>query len=561
MEADYSQTQSDFVKVPPDQYTYREKLIKHFPNHSTYHFHADIEGPGNLEYLIAQDDYDLSRGLVQSHFTTPEERAYQLLNLLIPSMFIFLKDPDDQNPFAQIFLKYIQYSRMGTHCIFGLQYKGFEIEEHSFAVHIDNNNRVVMVCCTYLPNLPSMLIRDSEFQAVEEEKIKTELKNIKPDNADAEKLWLIIWDEESNKYILAPGVQVKLRLPDSDKKRPTVLRISATRKKELYNSPGLSDQKIGLGEIIRDFLETNNLNKDILDDGNIKKYQVILQDLESGSELIGKYAAIKDEINNYNEDRKGIFINESKSSFDRVTAYYHLDYIQRYFREKLGLSLLDEYPHLSPAQIVLSYKSSPLIAQYDVNREKIIFYQLGSKGFTAVRDPRFIYHEFLHMVTDAIARLHRGDKSPTPRSRETLQAQAMDEGTADYFACSLAKLQGAKKAFFYFPKRGKWVIRNLQPTGYGGNKQKTINIQIADWSADEETWKTKKYDLGEWWGRYLWQIRKSLGAEVTDMLVAHSLFFLTRWATLEQGFMALQLADRLLFSNKHKEAIDKIEII
>jgi hypothetical protein len=549
--------QSSYPVFDPE--TYRSELRAKLPSRSILRFHMDPNGPGNLEYIIAEGDEDLSRESILTSFTTAEERAYQFMNSLLPLLFLNI----ERNSFARLFLKHTMQSPMGTHCIFGLQYQGFEIEEHSFVVHVDSKNHVVMISCTYLPTLPELL-RGAEYQPVTKEIVEKEIKNIKYENAEAEKLLLIIWDEQSQKYIVAPGSQVKLSLPNRNARQPTILGVTANFTRKSNNSPGLADKKAGLGEIVRNFLEANTPDDNSIDrfaDDKIIRYQAILLDLESRSELIGRYAAIRDEIDNYNEDKNGIYFKEGGSTFDRVTAYYHLDYIQRYFREKLSLRLLDEYPHLNPARIVLKLKPSAKIAEYDVNKERIFFYQLESTGFTAVRDPRFIYHEFLHAVTDALARLHRGDMSSVPRSRETLQAQAMDEGTADYFACSLAEQQGAKKALFYFIKLGKWMIeRNLESEGNEAREEK-MRIQISNLEVNASTWRTQKYRLGELWGRYLWQLRKSVGAEVADMLIAQSLFFLTRWASFEQGFRALQLADRLLFSDKHQEAINKIEII
>jgi hypothetical protein len=317
----------------------------------------------------------------------------------------------------------------------------------------------------------------------------------------------------------------------------------------------LADEQIGLGEIVRNYLEKKNHSLSILSDDRIKKDEGLLQGLNSTAELRGKYAEITDQINNYVRDQQGIFVNESESAFDRVTAYYHLDFIQRYFREKLGFYLLDLYSHLNPVQLRLAFESDD-VAWYDINGQEIIFYQLRSTGFTAVRDPRLVYHEFVHVVTDAVARLHRAGQQITPRAKEILQAQAMDEGIADYFASSLAEQQGAKRALaYYLTKHGKkWgIVRDLDP-GHSVEERKQIKIGEL---RDRKAWNKCKYGLGELWGRYLWKLRKSLGSEVTDILIAYSVFYLTRWATFEQGTQSILLTDRLLFSSRHKDIIQK----
>ncbi|HET9280234.1 MAG TPA: hypothetical protein VFN95_18700, partial [Flavitalea sp.] len=379
--------------------------------------------------------------------------------------------------------------------------------------------------------------------------------------AVAERLWLIIWDEQSRAYQVAPGSQVKLRLPErkgDQSLSPNVLFVPSGENpsvRRTVNSPGFPDNRLGLGRIVSEVLETRDNKIGELDDERIRPRtrEAILQNLESGSELKGKYAVIEDRIHTIIRDRKWIFNMEIESAFDRVTAYYHLDYIQRYFREKLGFQVLDDYPHLNPLRLVLSIQQGE-IASYEVNKEQITFTKFPSKKFTAVRDPRIIYHEYVHVITDAIARLSRAGHLITPRAKEVIQAQAMDEGVADYFACSLAEQLGAKapKVFYYRRQNRVWtIVRELDKES---ENSQPISVNINELN-DLEKWKNKKYELGELWGCFLWKLRNTLKPEIADIIIAHSLFFLTRWATFEQGVEAILLADRLLFSGAHKETI------
>ena len=551
--------------------TYREMLIQQLPAHLSSEFLPSADGSGNLQYIIAIKDGDLSTGIVLPFSASPEARAYKLLEDWMPNII-----PGFESRSVTIFLKHTLQSLMGTHCVFALEFNGFEIDEHSFVVHLDQKNHVVMVCCTYLPNLPELLPVAPKAEASgesllgsfpDEQKVKDEITSIgEYDDVNAERLWLVIWDEQSQRYEIAPGEQVKvsqIRRPRREEQTANVYGVTKERGiKRIDNSPRLAARKLGLGEILRTFQEDHRGRPiSILNDENIgnQKREGILLDLESSSELVGRYAAIKDQIAVYSTERNGIFTNESGSYFDRVNAYYHLDYIQRYFREKLGLYLLDNYAHLNPVRIVLAPRGDD-VAYYDVNSQKITLYQLGLKYFTAARDPRVIYHEFVHIVNDAIARMHRAGRLLTPRASEALQAQAMDEGTADYFACSLAAKQGANKALFYYRYKRRWTIhRNLDPQPPQKARQEQIDTRELDFKTK---WSEKKYSLAENWGRYLWQLRKSILAEpeLVDIMIVHSLFFLTRWATFTQGREALRLADRLLFAGKHEKTItDKYE--
>ena len=542
---------------PPE--TYRDWVLDKLPAHSSIQFAGEPEASGNLEYIVATENGDLSLGLGLPLSVSPDERAYQLLQDWMPKLM-----PEYEHSSIRLFFKHSLQSLMGTHCILGLEYKGFEIEEHSFVVHLDRQSRIVLVCCTYLPNLPDLLKSAGESTFPQEENIRKaisdEIRSLgEYDQVDAEKLWLLIWEKDGPWYEAVPGSQVKVILPRrkvQPEKPADVLGITEKGIKKIHNSPGLADRKLGLGEVNREFWEEADTDLTILGDERMRqqKSQGMLLDLESTSELVGRYAAIKDQIEVYHREMNGIFINESGSLFDRVNAYYHLDYIQRHFRHRLGLHLLDNYSHLNPVRLVLA-RGSDDVSRYDVNGQHITFGQLGRRPFTAARDPRVVYHEFVHVVTDAIARLHRAGRLITPRASEALQAQAMDEGVADYFACSLAAQQGAKKALFYYRNNRKWAMRrNLDPDPAPEARQEQVDTQNL---VSETSWNQEKYRLGQLWGQYLWQLRKAIGAELADMIIVHSLFFLTRWATFVQGRDAIQLADRLLFGSKHEDPIVK----
>lgn len=523
------------------------------------------EGITNLEYVIARVDDDLSAGLPLSALAVPEVRAFALIQNFVEKLY-HAEDESAEIPRFQIFQKHILQSRLGTHCIFGLRRQGVEIEDHCFVVHVDQNRHVVMLCCTYLPDLPALFGGPSEFPA---EPVGEIQKKWSFESAKVEKLWSVIWqgEGENKGSRIVPGNQVKLSLPArkpggdaTAKTRANVVTVTDQGiQKEYRISPGASGTRIGLGKIVRDISIKPDGPKgsEALGDTAIMsmKHQAVLRNLESGAELVGRYAAVQDEINVVIQNRQGVFTNELGSNFDRVNAYYHLDYIQRYFRENLDFQILNEYPQLNPVRVILKGKANPLIAEYDVIKERIFFYKIGKTSTTAARDPRFVYHEFLHTVTDAITRLPRGGAAPaTARSQETLQAQAMDEGLADYFACSLAQQQGAQRAAFYFFKNRSWTLdRDLNP------QHPELHTITEFKDVDASLWRTAKYKLGEQWARGLWRLHEELGAEVADMIIAYSIFFLTRWATFRHGVQAIRLADRLLFSAEHKEEIADFE--
>jgi hypothetical protein len=545
-------------KVPPEGPRNLENSIdEEFPGNRKK-IHRTV---GNLEYLIADD---LSAGIALPYFAAPEERALLLLKTRMARHFW---RGDSSTEFqSNFFLKHVMQSQMGTHCVFGLRYKGYEIDEHNFVVHMDKEKRIVMVASTYLPDLPGKLKgKGAEWVDMDKQEVldKIDAKN----KAQAENMWLVTWADPNN-YVFSPGKQVKQSHGKKGLIGTTVYKIykkDGTVTSQTYQRmAGMSFRRTGIGKALRNFLSEGDKFKlkDALgwqDDKSPigEMSEVILPDLTSGADLQGQYASIKDDIDPYSLESEANFTALTADSLlDRVMAYYHLDRVQRYFRERLMLFDLDQYSHLNPLKIVLSDELNEGLGLYETTEKKIVFFRLGKEvNYTAVRDPRYVYHEFVHSVTDSLARLRRGDteSDKSPRIFETLQAAAMDEGTADYFACSLAEANGAKKPGFYGKDKEFWLImRNLEPDN---NELGPLESLELPKTADERG--ETIYALGERWGQYLWQLRKAIGLEVADMLIAHSLFFLTRWATFNQGVEALLLADRLLFFGRHQGDINK----
>jgi len=203
-----------------------------------------------------------------------------------------------------------------------------------------------------------------------------------------------------------------------------------------------------------------------------------------------------------------------------------------------------------------------------------------------------LYHEFVHAVTDALARLNRHEKvgPQEPRALQVWQAAAMDEGFADYFACSLAVRKQAPDAFFYAPpaiedaddaeqagavpagiaedqpqQQLKWPAANIRKLGgrrEDGDGYPALEYDLSCDSARQAIQDGSPiqvdemiYQWAEQWGRYLWALRTKLGAEVADTLIAHSLFFMTRWSTFESGVLAIALAERLIFGGMKDDQI------
>ncbi|GAK58631.1 propeptide peptidase M4 and M36 [Candidatus Vecturithrix granuli] len=551
---------------------FKNRLRWSIQPHETLDVYSHIhESIGNVEYLVGPD---LAQGKWLSD--TPENCARQFL-LEQSELFGLLRTEFE----LRLFRKHVLHSQMGTHCIFGLRYEGKEVEGHSFSVHIDHDMRVVMVTSVYNPNTPEMVVQllkeideAKKIEKFSEENLKEILQSKLP-TVKIEKIESMLverYDEKQN-CELRSGWQIKCVSENGG----FVMWVTRDKEGKIdYNrepypvSAKVGQEWVGLGKVFQGFWDgEDSVSVSAIFDRETRS--VILRGLKSHNELLGRYVRVRDTLTTRAQgvpstDTPLNFCPDTDlttSLFDRVMAYYHIDLIQRFFRE-LGLDILDDeaYPQFNPMEVILGNTET----SYCTNQQRIYF-QRRTENYncTDAREARIVYHEFVHAVTDALARMHRHDTKDKDslRYRQILEAEAMDEGLADYFACSLAERYGMKCARFY-PLRKivsdenqeyfdlqdyrnvEGVLSGLEtyPFGIGNDQLKEMNYgEIKDGLI---------YSWGERWSRYLWGLRGKLGAEVADMIIAHSIFFLTRWATFGMGILAIMLADRLLFRGVHK---------
>ncbi|MEZ4674004.1 MAG: hypothetical protein R2932_07135 [Caldilineaceae bacterium] len=298
--------------------------------------------------------------------------------------------------------------------------------------------------------------------------------------------------------------------------------------------------------------------------------------LDDGT-LEGPYASVIDTLNVRWPTADEAALDDKNSHMDRLMAYYHTDRIQRYFRT-LGLTVLNDYSQLNPVRITLSADRR---TAYFSEENRIHFNAI--KGtvkhlWTDARSCRTVYHEYVHVVTDSLVRLRRQRKTNSPHARrvEILQAAAMDEGLADYFASSMAAQLGDYAATYRvlkFENNGSTLVwssegvdeENVVEENDGENADEENGGESApvqdteNGSTDEDehlirsrefrslekgcmnlaTPATAKnlpsaiiYDWCQHWARFLWLLRKQLGSEVADRIIANSILFLTRWSSL-----------------------------
>lgn len=239
--------------------------------------------------------------------------------------------------------------------------------------------------------------------------------------------------------------------------------------------------------------------------------------------LIGKYANIQNEAAPvaFNEQDQHLYPPED-THFDEPQMYFYLNQIHSFFK-KLGFDKLDK----------------PVVAKvhYGTNYDNAFFspwgnyfaFGDGSRFNSLSREESIAYHEYSHGQIAAIVSLTYSKESG-----------AMNEGQADYFACSLSN--DDKLGEWACAKMGKPYLRILE-----NNLHYPEDIQ-GEVHAD-----------GKIWGAVLWDIRKAIGAETADMLIHKSFYYLKSGGpTFLDGYNALVTADQNVFGGANRDALEKI---
>jgi len=531
----------------------------------------------SVECLIASD-LSVAFGM-RGLFELPEDKATLFLHNIADMGVLGLDATFLQE---NLVLKDSKQSSLGYHYIFGLRYQGKLLGEHCFTVHLDNDQRVVMLHSIYqkfmkpdpqktetgletLPNDPGASI-DKSLKSYEELAKTNSIKSAYVTGT------VLIPDWSNGAYIPVQEMEVVTQegnfiwLVDQE----GTIRHQYTIHADLsYARVGTIWDNVWYGQLDDDDRKFAATTK-----------RVILRDVESTEgHLKGKYAKIEDEITkkwklqdiNIESDPK-----TDSSLFDRMQAYYHIDRIQRYFRE-LGLTILDEYEGLKPLRVVLTDSEHRPTSSYIPSEKTIYIKQIPFHGetphgtsaadwrrkWTEARDSMIIYHEYVHAVTHTLASLRHQDHKAVknPRYRDMLQAAAMDEGLADYFACSLAASEGAKipqigtlRQYVARDRKVKLKWRSQRELDLKPELLLVYKESIAHLSEQEDK---VIYQWGEQWSRFLWNLRShdKIGAEVADTLIAHSILYLSRWSSFNVGILAILLVDQLIFRGIHREYI------
>lgn len=233
-----------------------------------------------------------------------------------------------------------------------------------------------------------------------------------------------------------------------------------------------------------------------------------LERLDEPSALAGSYVAVKNEDSPEAFSSSGAFIySPLNTHFDEVMVYYHVDRAGDYFREiDPGVELLMEqrgcrlHAHVHAGERMDN-------AYFEPVTHSLYFGDGG--GFLRLndlaREAAIIYHEYTHALLHAVNPHLKGE-----------EADALHEGYADYFGCSLTN--DGQIGEWTAAARGEACLRDCT------NDKRYPDDLRGEPHAD-----------GEIWSGFCWDLRRVLGARMADRIVYESMHFLPEFARMNDA--------------------------
>jgi len=239
--------------------------------------------------------------------------------------------------------------------------------------------------------------------------------------------------------------------------------------------------------------------------------------------LSGEFANVTNEDSDSASASNDVHIYDpSDTHFDEVNVYSLITRIHDYYKG-LGFSKMD-----FPLRAVVHYGDSYDNAYFSPQSNSMAFGD-GNRLNDLSKEETVCWHEYSHAVLNQIVRLNYSAESG-----------AMNEGQADYFACSYSN--DAKLGEYAVAKMGKPYLR--------------IMTNSLHYPEDIEG---EVHADGSIWGGVLWDVRAALGEKTSDKLI-HSSFFYLKSGSPEflDGANAIFTADKNLNNSENKEALAKV---
>ncbi|MFZ2956690.1 MAG: M36 family metallopeptidase [Candidatus Ozemobacteraceae bacterium] len=393
------------------------------------------------------------------------------------------------------------------HVSFGWRIDGVRVQNALIEIHVGRDNVVQLVNGSF-PTIKKIVnnVVITAAEAIEAAGNAAALKTLR----GKPKAELVVVPDESGKAQMVYIVQI----PASDPMGDWELLIDAETRKEIsrLNQMRFADgEASGLGSVYVNHPSAGPVQ-------SVKLYYLTTHTLK------GTYADVtnEDTSTGVSETHQHIY-DPNDTHFDEANVYFYITNVHDYFL-RLGFNRLEK-----PITAIVHYGTNYDNAGYSIWDEALIFGDGGTKFFDLSKEETVTYHEYGHAhLAEIVSCQYSGESG------------AMDEGQADYFACSLS---GDPKIGEYIcGKSGKPWLRNL-----------TDKLHYP------EDIKSEVHADGQIWGATLWDLRGALGAQVADQLIENSFSYLKNGGpTFIDGYNAIMTADENTFAGAHAQAIIKV---
>ncbi|MBF0408654.1 MAG: M36 family metallopeptidase [Candidatus Riflebacteria bacterium] len=241
------------------------------------------------------------------------------------------------------------------------------------------------------------------------------------------------------------------------------------------------------------------------------------------SSLSGLYSlVINAKTASANSDTNTYIFSPDDTHFDEANVYYNVNRVHDFFKQ-LGF---DEMDYSMKAEV--HYKTKYDNAFYSPTTDSMGFGD-GNKLNDFSKEESVCFHEYSHAVLRHIKKFQYSGESG-----------AINEGQADYFACSLSN----------DPLTGEWILAKIN---------KPWERNLTDKVHYPEDIKNEVHADGRIWGCTLWDIRTALGAKIADLLIHKSFFYIPAGSPrFIDGMNAILTADQNLNNGANKIRIQEI---
>lgn len=390
----------------------------------------------------------------------------------------------------------------GTHVAFQMNLDGVPVHEAQIAIHVGKNNRVQLSNGSF-PTINEITnqINIGRQDALAAAKRALGLKKLR----GTPKAEMVVYPEKNNGR-MAFLVKMGADEPMGDWE----ILIDADNGKEISRINQLAFANTGKGNVF--------VNHPLAAPASVEA----LNNLTThGLEGLYCKAVNEDTTGSVNENDEHIY-EPADTHFDEANIYYYINTVHDFFKS-MGYDKLD-WAIKATVHVGDKYDNA-----YFSPMENAMAFGDGNKLNDLAKEESVAYHEYSHAHIAQIVRLNYSAESG-----------AMNEGQADYFACTISN--DDKVGEYAMNKMGKPYLRILTNTMH---YPEAIEGEVH---AD-----------GRIWGAILWDLRNALGAEIADKLIHKSFYYLKAGSPkFIDGFNAIMTSDKNVFEGKNADKIREV---